>query len=52
MISFGPVIGGQMWRHLFAPSEHHSVVMRPEGFWDVMTGKTVHGNPILRVPRA
>lgn len=49
LIMFGPVIGGQKWRHVTAAD--HDVVMRDEGWWDTATGEIVHGNPVLPADR-
>lgn len=49
VIYYGPVIGGSRWSHLaqgrpgYSPIDHE-VVMRPEGWWDTKTGRTVYGS--------
>ena len=48
-ITFVPVVGGQIWSHLVDdPTDHHPVRMRVEGYFDVVEGKTVFGNPLRR----
>ncbi len=41
VIGYFPVIGGRKWTHI-GPADHE-VVMRPEGWWDVVTGTTCYG---------
>lgn len=43
-IRLTPILGGAMWTHVTPPLDiDHPVLMRSDGWWDVTTGRILHG---------